>query len=150
MYINYRPYDGHLDADLAFAKRLQDSIDPKDPVSYSKRMLQMQEDAEYAQSLVAAEAGNNRKTRATTNQQQMSSVNDREHLQTMLDIVTPLSVIEDSEEDDQPIKLNQLEELEEVIYGQPYQPDQYSQANITFHGSAPEGSPAEMPGEDSS
>ena len=66
-----------------------------------------------------------------------------------LDLVTPLSVIEDSEEDDQPIKLNQLEELEEVIYGQPYQPDQYSQANITFHGSAPEGSPAEISGEDS-
>ena len=109
-------------------------------------MLQMQEDVEYAQSLVAAEAGNNRKTRATTNQQQLSSVNDREHL---LDIITPLSVIEDSEEDDQPIKLNRLEELEEVIHGQPYQPDQYSQANITFHGSAPEGSPAEMPGEDS-
>ena len=70
--------------------------------------------------MVAAEAGNNRKTRATTNQQQLSSINDREHLRTMLDIITPLSVIEDSEEDDQPIKLNQLEELEEVIHGQPY------------------------------
>ena len=81
--------------------------------------------------------------------QQMSSVNTRENLQMRLDLVTPLSVIEDSEEDDQPIKLNQLEELEEVIYGQPYQPDQYSQANITFHGSAPEGSPAEISGEDS-
>ena len=87
----------------------------------------MQRDAEYAQSLVAAEAGNNRQTRATSDQQQLSSINDREHLQTMLDIVAPPSVIEDSEEDDQPIKLNQLEELEEVIHGQPYQPDQYSQ-----------------------
>ena len=67
----------------------------------------------------------------------------------MLDIVAPLSFIEDSEGDGQPIKLNQLEELEEVIHGQPYQPDQYSQAIVTFHGSAQEGSPAEMPGEDS-
>ena len=81
--------------------------------------------------------------------QQMSSVNTLENLQMRLDLVTPLSIIEDSEEDDQPIKLDQLEELEEVIYGQPYQPDQYSQANITFHGSAPEGSPAERYGEDS-
>ena len=67
----------------------------------------------------------------------------------MLDIITPLPAMGHSEEDDQPIQLNQLEELEEVIHGQPYQPDQYSQANITFHGSAPEGSPAEMPGGDS-
>jgi hypothetical protein len=115
----------------------------------------MQEDAAYARSLQLIDDGDNsKKTRASKladseKSQQMSSVNTRENLQMRLDLVTPLSVIEDSEEDDQPIKLNQLEELEEVIYGQPYQPDQYSQANITFHGSAPEGSPAEISGEDS-
>ena len=71
----------------------------------------------------------------------------------MLDIVTPLQVIEDSEEDDddQPMELDQLEELEEVILGQPYVPDHYED-NIDFHGSAPqylEGSSAEMHDEDS-
>ena len=42
LYINYRPYDGQLDADLAFAQRLQDSIDQKDAIVYNKRKLQMQ------------------------------------------------------------------------------------------------------------
>jgi len=81
----------------------------------------------------------------------MSSVNTLENLQMMLDLVTPLEEVPNSEEDndDQPMKLAQLEELEEIIHGQPYQPDQYSQANITFHGSEPEGSPAEMHGEGS-
>ena len=68
-------------------------------------------------------------------------------------MVTPLQVIQDSEEDDddQPIKLDQLEELEEVIHGQPYVPDHYEDS-IHFHGSAPqypEGSSAEMHEEDS-
>ena len=81
----------------------------------------MQEDAKFAQSLFAAEAGNNRKTRATTKSQQMSSINDRENLQVMLDIVTPLEIIEDSEEseDEKPTNFDQLEELEELIEGQP-------------------------------
>ena len=82
----------------------------------------MQEDAEYAKSL-GEETVNNMVTRAKVKQQQqMSSVNDQEHLYNMLDMVTPLQVIQDSEEDDddQPMKLAQLEELEEVIYGQPY------------------------------
>ena len=165
IYINLCT-DAHIDADAAYAQRLQNSIDEKDQVVYSKRKLQMQEDAAYARSLqLIADGDNSRKTRASKladsakalgslceappQPQQMSSVNTLENLQMRLDLVTPLSVIEDSEEDDQPIKLNQLEELEEVIYGQPYQPDQYSQANITFHGSAPEGSPAEISGEDS-
>jgi hypothetical protein len=147
--------DAHIDADAAYAQRLQNSIDEKDQVVYSKRKLQMQDDAAYARSLQLIDDGDNsKKTRASKladneKSQQMSSVNTRENLQMRLDLVTPLSVIEDSEGDDQPIKLNQLEELEEVIYGQPYQLDQYSQANITFHGSAPEGSPAEISGEDS-
>ena len=64
LYINYRPYDGQLDADLAFAQRLQDSIDQKDAVVYSKRKLQMQEDAEYAKSL-AQEPVNKTMTRAS-------------------------------------------------------------------------------------
>ena len=63
MYINYRPFDGHPDADLAFAQRLQDSIDQKDAVVYSKRNLQMQEDAEYAKTL-AEEPVNKKMTRA--------------------------------------------------------------------------------------
>ena len=80
----------------------------------------------------------------------MSSVNDRENLQVLLDIVTLLEVIEDSEEsdDEQPMELDQLEES---IEGQHYVPDHYED-NIYFHGSAPqypEGSPAEMHGEDS-
>ena len=62
----------------------------------------------------------------------MAPVNDQANLQSMLDIITPLSAVGHSEEDDQPIQLNQLEELEEVIHGQPYQPDQYSQANMTI------------------
>ena len=143
--------DSDHDADAAYAQRLQNAIDEKDSVVYSKRKLQLQEDAAYAQSLAAADADNNRKTRANTTQQQMSSVNNRENLQMMLDIVTPLEEIPDNEEDDddQPMELAQLEQLEEIIHGQPYQPGQYSQANITFHGSEPEGSPAEMHGEDS-
>ena len=96
--------------------------------------------------------------------QPMSSVNTRENLQMRLDLVTPLddseihfldTMGEDDEQpvetrvsteddDDQPMTLAQLEELEEVIHGQSYQPDQYSQANITFHGS-----PAETHDEDS-
>ena len=101
LYINYRPFDGQLDANLAFAQRLYDSINEKDAVIYSKRRLQMQEDAEYAKSLIAAEAGNNRMTRATQlQQQQMSTVNDQEHLQNMLDMATPLQVIQGSEDDD--------------------------------------------------
>ena len=143
VYVDSRAQgNAHLDADLAFAQRLQESIDQKDAVIYSKRMSQMQRDAEYAQSLV-----DRRHTRATSTQQQMSSVNDREHLQTILDIVAPISVTEDSEEDEQPIEPNQLEELNEVIYGQPYQPDQYSQANITFHNSSQEVPPVDNPGE---
>ena len=149
MYVDYCPHDGQLDADLAFAQRLQESIDEKDSITYNKRKLQLQRDSEYAQSLATAEAGNIRLTRAKSGQQQMSSINDREHLQTMLDIVAPPSIIEDSEEDEEPIALNQLEELEEIIQGQLYQPEHYSQANVTFHGSAPEGSPDEIPGEDS-
>ena len=143
--------DSDHDADAAYAQRLQNAIDEKDSVVYSKRKLQLQEDAAYAQSLAAADADNNRKTRANTTQQQMSSVNNRENLQMMLDFVTPLEEIPDNEEDDddQPMELAQLEQLEEIIHGQPYQPGQYSQANITFHGSEPEGSPAEMHGEDS-
>ena len=83
----------------------------------------------------------------------MSSVNDHEHLQTMLEMVNPPQVIQDSEEDDddQPMKLDQLEQLEEVIHGQPYVPDHYED-NIHFHGSAPkypEGPSAEMHNEDS-
>ena len=31
-YINYKPFDGNLDADAAFAQRLQDSINLKDSV----------------------------------------------------------------------------------------------------------------------
>ena len=152
--INYKPFDGNLDADATFAQRLQDSINEKDSVIYSKRKLQMQEDAEYAKSLVAAEAGNNRVARATQlHQQQMSSINDREHLQNMLDMTTPLQVIGNSEEDvdDQPMRLDQLEELEEVIHGRPYVPDHYED-NIYSHGPAPqypERSPAEMHDEDS-
>ena len=146
--------DLSMDADAAFAQRLQNAIDEKDIVVYSKRKLQMQEDAEYAQSLAAAEAslngaGNHRKTRAISHQQQMASVNDQANLQSRLDSITPLSAMSHNEECELPIPLNQLEELEEVIHGQPYQPDQYSQANVIFHGSAPEGSPAEMHGEDS-
>ena len=86
---------------------------------------------------------------ASPNSQQMSSVNTRENLQMRLDLVTPLEdseihFLDTMEEDDQPMDTDQLEELEEVIHGQPYQPNQYSQANITFHGS-----PAETHDEDS-
>ena len=68
-------------------------------------------------------------------------------------MLTPLQVIQDSEEDDddQPMELVQLEELEETIHGQPYVPDHYED-NIHFHGPAPpypEGSLAEMHNEDS-
>jgi hypothetical protein len=106
LYVNYRPYDGQLDADLAFAQRLQDSIDQKDAIVYSKRKLQMQEDAEHAKSLDEKPV-NKRMTRASKQQQQMATVNDTVHLQNMLEMVTPLQVIPDSEEDDddQPIKL---------------------------------------------
>ena len=114
----------------------------------------MQADAEYAQSLATAEvnlnrAGNHRKTRAVSHLCQMASVNDPANLQSMLDIITPLSAMSHNEECELPIQLNQLEELEEVIHGQPYQPDQYSHANVIFHGSATEGAPAEMPGKES-
>jgi hypothetical protein len=170
--------EAHNDADAAYAQRLQNSIDEKDQVVYSKRKLQMQEDAAFAQSLqLTADGDNSKKTRASKladsgkahtfkmalseieiagamgeaspKSQQMSSVNTRENLQMRLDLVTPLEDSEihflDSEgDDDQPMKTAQLEELEEVIHGQPYQPDQYSQANITFHGS-----PAETHDEDS-
>ena len=123
IYINICRDSDH-DADAAFAQRLQDSINEKDSIIYSKRQLQMQEDAKFAQSPSTTEAGNNRKTRATTQSQQMSSVNDREDLQVLLDIVTPLEVIEDSEESDaeQPMELDQLEE---PIEGQHYMPDHY-------------------------
>ena len=113
----------------------------------------MQEDDGYAKSL-GEETVNNMVTRAKVRQrQQMSSVNDHEHLQTMLDMVSPPQVIQDSEEDDddQPRKLDQLEQLEEVVHGQPYVPDHYED-KIHFHGSAPQytkGSPAEMHYEDS-
>ena len=84
LYINYKPFDGNLDADATFAQRLQDSINETDSVVYSKRKLQMQEDAEYAKSL-GEEAVNKRVTRAIQRQQpQMSSINDQEHLQNML------------------------------------------------------------------
>ena len=89
-------------------------------------------------------------TRATQlQQQQMSTVNDQEHLQNMLDMVTPLQVIQDNEEDDgdQPMELAKLEQLEEIIHGQPYMPDHYED-NIYFHGSEPQGSPAETHNED--
>jgi hypothetical protein len=88
-------------------------------------------------------------TRANKQQQQMATVNDTIHLHNKLDMVTPLQVIPDSEEDDdQPIKLAQLEQLEEIIHGQPYVPDHYED-DIHFHGSAPQGSPAEAHNEDS-
>ena len=127
IYINYKPFDGNLDTDAAFAQRLQDSINEKDLVVYSKRKLQMQEDAEYAKSL-AEEPVNKTMTRATKrHQQEMSSVNDTVHLQNMLEMVTTPQVIQDSEEDDddQPMEIAQLEELEESIHGQPYVPDHY-------------------------
>ena len=105
LYVNYRPYDGQLDADLAFAQRLQDSIDQKDAVVYNKRKLQMQADYVYAKSL-DEEPVNKTMTRASKQQQQMATVNDTVHLHNMLDMVTSLQVIPDSEEDDdQPIKL---------------------------------------------
>ena len=65
-------------------------------------------------------------------------------------MVTPLQVIQDNEEDDddQPMELAQLEQLEEIIHGQPYVPDHYED-NIYFHGSEPQGSPAEIHNEDS-
>jgi hypothetical protein len=56
----------------------------------------MQEDAEYAKSL-AEKPVNKTMTRASRQQQQMSTVNDTVHLQNMLDMVTPLQVIPDSE-----------------------------------------------------
>ena len=142
LYIDYKPSDGNLDADAVFAQRLQDSMNKKDSVIYSKRKLQTQEDAEYAKSL-AEEPINKTMTRATMTmtrairqQQQMSTVNDPIHLQNMLEMVTPPQVIQDSEEDDddQPMEIAQLEELEESIHGQPYVPDHYED-NIYFHGS---------------
>ena len=113
--------EAHNDADAAYAQRLQNSIDEKDQVVYSKRKLQMQEDAAYAQSLqLTADGDNSKKTRASkladlleghcgkahtiqmalseiatdAKSQPMSSVNTRENLQMRLDLVTPL---EDSE-----------------------------------------------------
>jgi hypothetical protein len=143
------PYDGQLDADLAFAQQLQDSIDQRDAVVYSKRKVQMQEDAEYAKSL-DEEPVNKTTTRASKQQQQMATVNDTVHLQTMLERVTLLQFIQDNEEgdDDQPMELAQLEQLEEIIHGQPYVPDHYED-NIYFHGSEPQGSPAKAHNEDS-
>ena len=109
----------------------------------------MQEDAEYAKSL-DEEPVHKTMTRASRQQQQMATVNDTVHLQNVLEMVTPLQVIPDSEEDDdgQPIKLAQLEQLEEIIHGQPYVPDHYED-NIHFHGSEPQGSPVEAHNEDS-
>ena len=94
----------------------------------------MQEDAEYAKSL-AEKPVNKTMTRASRQQQQMSTVNDTIHLQNMLEMVTPLQVIQDSEEDDddQPMELAQLEQLEKIIHGQPYVPDHYED-NIYLHG----------------
>jgi hypothetical protein len=58
--------DSHNGADAAYAQRLQNSIDEKDQVVYSKRKLQMQEDAAYAQSLqLIAHGDNSKKTRTS-------------------------------------------------------------------------------------
>ena len=89
-------------------------------------------------------------TRASRQQQQMATDNDTVHLHNMLEMVTHPQVIPDSKEDDddQPIKLAQLEHLEEIIHGQPYVPDHYED-NIHFHGSEAQGSPVEAHNEDS-
>jgi hypothetical protein len=109
----------------------------------------MQEDAEYARSL-DEEPVNKTMTRASRQQQQMATVNDTVHLQNMLEMVTPLQVIQGSEEDDvnQLMEIAQLKQLEEIIHGQPYVPDHYED-NIYFHGSAPQGSSAEIHSGDS-
>ena len=72
---NYKPFDGNHDADAAFAQRLQNSLDKKDAVVYSKRKLQMREDAEYARSLAEGPI-NKTVSRTSRQQQQMRTVND--------------------------------------------------------------------------
>ena len=165
-----------IDQDSIMAYQLQETLNEKDQVVYDQHQLQLQEEAELvrrkanddilrkcskyrakqrnirnicrngpivegkvksellimAMSLCNDDTIADKIHNAAVRQVPMSQFNSRENLEALLEVVQPPNApIEDDEE------------VTEICHG-----NDFDDCNITFHGSAPEGSPAEEHGDE--
>ena len=160
-----------IDQDAIMAYQLQETLNEKDQVVYDQHQLQLQEEAEatrrmanddilrksskyralqkkgnqppeegkvkselliMAMSLCNDDTIADKIHNAAARQVPMSQFNSRENLEAILEVVQPPNApIEDDEE------------VAEICHG-----NDFDDSNITFYGSAPEGSPAEEHGDE--